>query len=85
MDRKLGAGDSLPVGGWRREQSRGGDPYAPLRLLSVYRQDQIHAALQSSEDGNTWQTQLAGVKTCKCAAAKKMRPSRGGCRNGRDS
>jgi len=28
---------------------------------------------------------LRAVKTCKCAVAKKMRPSRGGCRNGRNS
>jgi hypothetical protein len=28
---------------------------------------------------------LRALKTCKCAVAKKMRPSRGGCRNGRNS
>jgi hypothetical protein len=33
-------------------QSRGGDPYAPLRRYQFTVKDQIRFALQSSEDGS---------------------------------
>jgi hypothetical protein len=73
----------LAAGGWRRGQSGGAIPShhcGSIRLPSRTR-----SVLNDRVQKMLGKRSLRAVKTCKCAVAKKMRPSRGGCRNGRNS